>query len=193
MNRGLHVYCEKPVGECVFEAREVRKTYLENKNKLATQHGTQRHAFENFDRVAELIRDGAIGELQVVQAFGNRTHDKTGYLPAAGKAPKSVDWEQWIGPVQMHPYNPDYLIGKPGANCLQWNMYHDFGSWQVGDMGVIRWTWPGMRLMQDSRQAPVRVVIPTVLKFARQIIMPFLFFLPMTGVEISAWSGSREP
>ena len=20
-------------------------------------------------------------------------------------------------------------------NCLQWNMYHDFGSWQVGDMG----------------------------------------------------------
>jgi predicted dehydrogenase len=135
MNRGLHVFCEKPVGECVNEAREVRKVYLANKNKLATQHGTQRHAHENFDRVAEMIRDGAIGELQVVQAFGNRTHDKTGYLPAAGKAPKSVDWEQWIGPVQMHPYNPDYLIGKPGANCLQWNMYHDFGSWQVGDMG----------------------------------------------------------
>jgi predicted dehydrogenase len=135
MNRGLHVYCEKPLGECVFEAREVRKVYLANKNKLATQHGTQRHAHENFDRVSELIRHGAIGELQVVQAFGNRTHNKTGYLPEAGPAPKTVDWEQWIGPVRMHPYNPDYLSGKPGANCLQWNMYHDFGSWQVGDMG----------------------------------------------------------
>ena len=135
MNRGLHVYCEKPLGECVFEAREVRKTYLANKQKLATQHGTQRHAIENFDRVSELIRHGAIGELQVVQAFGNRTHNKTGYLPASGPAPKSVDWEQWIGPVRTHPYNPDYLSGKPGANCLQWNMYHDFGSWQVGDMG----------------------------------------------------------
>ena len=135
MNRGLHVYCEKPLGECVYEAREVRKTYLTNKNKLATQHGTQRHAIENFDRVEELIRDGAIGDLQIVQAFGNRTHDRTGYLPAAGPAPDTIDWEQWIGPVQMHPYNPDYFIGKPGANCLQWNMYHDFGSWQVGDMG----------------------------------------------------------
>ena len=135
MNRGMHVYCEKPLGECVTEAREVRKVYLTNKRKLATQHGTQRHAHENFDRVSELVRNGAIGNLKLVQAWGNRTHNKTGYLPAAGPAPKDIDWEQWIGPVQMHPYNPGYFAGKPGANCLNWNMYHDFGSWQIGDMG----------------------------------------------------------
>jgi hypothetical protein len=35
----------------------------------------------------------------------------------------------------MHPYNPGYFAGKPGANCLSWNMYWDFGSGQVGDMG----------------------------------------------------------
>lgn len=136
MNRGLHVYCEKPVGECVIEAREVRKVYLANKNKLATQHGTQRHANENFDRVSELVRNGAIGDLKEVKAWGNRTHDKTGYLPAAGPAPKGIDWEQWIGPVQMHPYNPGYFGARPGAGCLLWNMYHDFGSWQNGDMGA---------------------------------------------------------
>jgi len=135
MSRGKHVYCEKPLGECVHEAREVRKVYLDNKNKLATQHGTQRHAIENFDRVEELIRDGAIGDLKQVQAFGSRTHNRTGYLPDKGPAPSTIDWEQWIGPVQMHPYNPGYFLGKPGMNCLQWNMYHDFGSWQVGDMG----------------------------------------------------------
>ncbi len=63
MNRGLHVYCEKPLGNCVEEARVVRATHLKNKDKLATQCGTQRHAKENFNRVRELIRDGAIGEL----------------------------------------------------------------------------------------------------------------------------------
>jgi len=135
MNRGKHVFCEKPVGECVEEAREVRKVYLANKNKLATQHGTQRHAHENFDRVAELVRQGAIGELQEVATWGNRTHKMTGYLPAAGAAPSTIDWEQWIGPVQMHPFNPGYFGARPGAGCLLWNMYHDFGSWQVGDMG----------------------------------------------------------
>jgi predicted dehydrogenase len=135
MNRGLHVFCEKPLGECVSEAREVRRVYLANKDKLATQHGTQRHAHENFDRVSELVRNGAFGELKEVQAFGNRTHNVRGYRPAAGPVPKIIDWEQWIGPVQMHPFNPEYISGKPGANCLQWNMFHDFGSWQVGDMG----------------------------------------------------------
>jgi predicted dehydrogenase len=135
MNRGLHVYCEKPVGESVQEAREVRKVYLANKNKLATQHGTQRHAHENFDRVSELVRGGAVGELQEAIAWGNRTHKATGYLPAAGPTPKTIDWEQWIGPVQMHPYNPGYFGASPGAGCLLWNMYHDFGSWQIGDMG----------------------------------------------------------
>jgi predicted dehydrogenase len=135
MNRGLHVYCEKPLGDSVYEARAVRTVYLKNKHKLATQHGTQRHDNENFDRVAELIKGGAIGDLKDVHAWGNRTHNKTGYLPAAGAPPKTVDWDLWIGPTQMHPYNPEYLSGRPGANCLHWNMYHDFGSWQVGDMG----------------------------------------------------------
>jgi len=135
MNRGLHVYCEKPLGDCVYEARAVREVYLKNKGKLATQHGTQRHAGDNFDRVAELVKGGAIGDLKDVHAWGNRTHNKTAYLPAKGTPPATVDWDKWIGPTQMHPYNPDYLSGRPGANCLQWNMYHDFGSWQVGDMG----------------------------------------------------------
>jgi len=135
MNRGKHVFCEKPLGECVREAREVRSVYLANKNKLATQHGTQRHAIENFDRVSELVRNGAIGDLQEVAAWGNRTHQETAYRPAAGNSPTTIDWEQWIGPVQMHPFNSGYFGGGPGANCLRWNMFHDFGSWQVGDMG----------------------------------------------------------
>ena len=135
MNRGLHVYCEKPLGDCVHEARAVREVYLKNKGKLATQHGTQRHAFPNFDRVAEMVKGGAIGELQDVHAWGNRFHDKTAYLPDAGQPPANIDWEQWIGPVRWHPYNPDYFDLRPGRGCLMWNMYNDFGSWQIGDMG----------------------------------------------------------
>ena len=135
MNRGLHVYCEKPLGECVHEARAVREVYLRNKGTLATQHGTQRHANPNFDRVAEMVRGGAIGELKDVHTWGNRTHDKTGYPKGAGQPPAHIDYDLWIGPAQWHPYSPDYFSGRPAANCLQWNIYPDFGSWQVGDMG----------------------------------------------------------
>ena len=136
MNRGLHVYCEKPLANSVEEARVVRATYLKNKDKLATQVGTQRHAIENFNRVRELIRDGAIGEIKSVYAWGNRRIRKPGYLAAKGTPPKTLHYDLWLGASPFHPYNPGYFAGRrPGSNCLCWNMYWDFGSGQVGDMG----------------------------------------------------------
>jgi len=135
MNRDLHVYCEKPLGNCVEEARVVRATYLKKKDKLATQVGTQRHAIGNFNRVRELVLDGAIGELQAAYAWGNRQIRRPGYLPAAGSPPKTLHYDLWIGPSPFHPYNPGYFKGGPGANCLSWNMFWDFGTGQIGDMG----------------------------------------------------------
>ncbi len=135
MNRGFHVYCEKPLANSVEEARIVRANYLKNRSKIATQCGTQRHEYENFNRVRELIQDGAIGELEGVSAWGNRKLGRPGYLPAEGEPPKGFHYDLWIGPSPMHPYNPGYFSGGPGMNCLQWNMYWDFGSGQVGDMG----------------------------------------------------------
>lgn len=135
MNRGQHVYMEKPLANSVEEARVVRATYLKNRHKLATQVGTQRHEHENFNRVRELVLDGALGELQEVCAWGNRQIRRSGYLPAQGEPPPHLHYDLWIGPAPFHPYNPGYFSGGPGANCLQWNMYWDFGSGQVGDMG----------------------------------------------------------
>jgi predicted dehydrogenase len=129
------VYCEKPLANSVEEARVVRANYLKNKQKLATQVGTQRHAIENFNRVRELILDGAIGNLVEVCAWGDRQIPRPGYLPAQGEPPSQLHYDLWIGPSPLHPYNPGYFAGGPGMNCLSWNMYWDFGSGQVGDMG----------------------------------------------------------
>jgi len=138
INRGLHIFCEKPLGITVEEVRTVRANYLKNKNKVATQHGTQRHSNPNFNRVREMIIDGAIGTLEGAYAFGNRQIPKPGYLPLLGTPPKSFNYDLWLGPTQFHPYNPGYFDNhkaKPGTNCLNWNMYWDFGVGQIGDMG----------------------------------------------------------
>ncbi|MFC1766302.1 Gfo/Idh/MocA family protein [Planctomycetota bacterium] len=135
MNRGYHLYCEKPLANSVEEARIVQATYQKYKHKLATQVGMQRHANPNFNRVRELIKDGAIGELRSVRTWGNRQIPKPGYLPAQGTPPKTLHYDLWLGPAPYHPYNPGYFAGKPGMNCLNWNMYWDFGNGQIGDMG----------------------------------------------------------
>ena len=64
MNRDKHVYMEKPIALTVSEARAVRALYLKKRSKLATQAGTQRHAIPNFQRVKEMVRNGAMGNLQ---------------------------------------------------------------------------------------------------------------------------------
>jgi predicted dehydrogenase len=136
MNRGFHVFMEKPIAMSVEECRLVRAKYLENRHRLATQAGTHRHANPNFARLRELIRGGAIGELRAAFAWGNRQLRRPGYLPAAGSPPENLNYDLWIGPSPHHPYNPGYFSSTtPGANCLQWNMYWDFGCGQVGDMG----------------------------------------------------------
>ena len=78
----------------------------------------------------ELVRDGAIGTLSDVYTWGNRQLRRPGYLPALGEPPTTLHYDLWLGPSPYHPYNPGYIGG-----CLKWNMYWDFGSWQVGDMG----------------------------------------------------------
>ena len=130
LSRGKHVYCEKPLANSVHEARTVRELYLKNKDRVATQMGTQIHASDNYRRMVELIKGGAIGVPQEARVWCSRTPAGGDYLPAAGDPPKNLNWDLWIGPSPMHPYNPGYMGG-----CLAWNRFWDFGSGQIGDMG----------------------------------------------------------
>ena len=131
MNRGKHVYCEKPLANSVEEAHMVRQTYLKNKNKIATQMGTQIHASDNYRRMVELIRNGAIGTPNEVRVWCSRTPEGGNYLPEVKPVPDYINWDLWIGPSPLHPFNPGYLKG----GCLGWNIFWDFGSGQIGDMG----------------------------------------------------------
>ena len=136
LNRDMHVFCEKPLGICIDEVRTVRGNYLKRKAKVATQHGTQRHAFPNFERLRELVMDGAIGDLKTVHSWDARRLPRPGYPAGEGQPPSFLQYEQWIGPSPYHPYSPQYFGGSSGLNCLFWNMYRDFGVGQMGDMGA---------------------------------------------------------
>ncbi len=136
LNRNMNVYCEKPLGITVEEARTVRANYVKRRAKVATQHGTQRHAYPNFERIRELILDGAVGQLHTIHGWDSRQLPRPGYPAGEGMPPSFLHYEQWIGPSPYHPYSPQYFGGSSGLNCLFWNMYRDFGVGQMGDMGA---------------------------------------------------------
>lgn len=132
MRRGLHVYCEKPIAHTPQEAQIVRQTYLENRDKIATQQGTQIHAGANFRRVVELIRAGAIGPVREVHNWCNRVPLGPRHRPEETPAvPEYLHWDLWLGPAPERPYHPTYFTG----GCLWWDKWWDFGNGTIGGMG----------------------------------------------------------
>ena len=82
MKAGKHVYCEKPLTNSVWEARQVARVAAET--GVATQMGNQGRSSEGHRLTAEWIWDGAIGAVREVHAW-NRSPASFGVIwrPAA--------------------------------------------------------------------------------------------------------------
>ncbi len=128
MQRGKHVYVQKPLTRSVYEARML--TEAARKYKVATQMGNQGHSSEEIRMICEWIWDGAIGDVHEVHCWTNRPVwpqgiDRPTDTPPV---PETLDWDLWIGPAPMRPYNPTYLP-------FNWRAWIDFGAGALGDMG----------------------------------------------------------
>jgi predicted dehydrogenase len=130
MERGLHVYVQKPLTYSIEEARRLLALAQANPS-LVTQMGNQGHSGDDGRRVVELIRGGVIGPVREVHVWTNRPVWPQGIAkPAPVTAPGSLDWQTWLGPADVNwGYNPDYA-------AFNWRGWVPFGSGALGDMGA---------------------------------------------------------
>ena len=101
---GKDVYGEKPLSYTVREGQEMLKS--QQKHDRIFQLGTQIHAGDNYHRVVELIRSGAIGKVHTVRLW------KSGAPPIMGapqyqQPPATLNWDYWLGPAPYSPYSPE--------------------------------------------------------------------------------------
>ena len=75
MNRGLHVYGQKPLTQTIHEAR--RLTEVAAEKKLVTQMGIQIHSDPIHKLVVKLIQDGAIGKVKEVHSWSGKSWGDT--------------------------------------------------------------------------------------------------------------------
>ena len=154
MERGLHVYVQKPLTYTVAESRTLAALAARNP-KLVTQIGNQGHSGDDGRRVVELIRGGAIGKVQEVHAWTNRPVWPQGIArPAAVSAPASLDWDIWMGPSTAGwGYNPAYAH-------FNWRGWTPFGTGALGDMGAHLLDFPlwaldpGLPTRIEARHSP---------------------------------------
>ena len=125
---GKHVYCQKPLTQTVWEAREMRR--LANEKKLATQMGNQGSAGSGLRRAVEIIQAGIIGDPTELHVWSNRPIWPQGLARPTGEdpVPANVDWDLWLGPAAFRPY-------KSGVyHTFAWRGWYDFGTGALGDM-----------------------------------------------------------
>jgi predicted dehydrogenase len=127
MQRGLHVYVQKPLTHNVREARLLAQAA--RRYKVATQMGNQGHSNEGARLACEMIWAGLIGDVREVHAWTNRPIWPQGIASALpGEAvPEHLDWDLFLGPAAERPYNPGYTPFK-------WRGFWDWGCGALGDM-----------------------------------------------------------
>jgi len=112
---GKDIYIQKPMTLHLAEAIAVKRAA--EKHGRVTQVGTQIHAGGNYRRVVEWVRSGKLGPIGVVRTFlgGNQGVEGLGNVPN-GDPPAGFDWDLWVGPAPMRPFNP-LIVANAHTNC----------------------------------------------------------------------------
>jgi predicted dehydrogenase len=141
MQRGKHVYCQKPLTRTVWEAQEMLKAAA--KYGVATQMGNQGYSSEGARRACEIVWAGDIGNVTEVHAWTDRPGK---YWPQAPDSPikeepvpPTLDWDLWLGVAAMRSYSPAYVPHH-------WRGFPDFGCGAIGDMACHILGTPNMAL-----------------------------------------------
>jgi predicted dehydrogenase len=143
VERGKHLYCQKPMCHDVSEVRALTEAAI--RKGVTTQLGTQ-HASGVGDRMTvRFLTEGAIGKIKHVYLCSNREAPNRvkGPRPAQGEAPPPyLKWDLWIGTAPMRPYAPDTY------HPAKWRGWQDFSASWCADMGchILDATWRSLGL-----------------------------------------------
>lgn len=129
MERGKHVYVQKPMTHNIREARLL--TEMARNNKIVTQMGNQGGSNPLLDMVQGWVDSDKLGKISKVQVWTNRPVWPQGGpfpQPEPGKKPDELQWDLWLGPSEEIPYTPN-------LHPFSWRGWWDYGTGALGDVG----------------------------------------------------------
>jgi predicted dehydrogenase len=123
---GKDVYVEKPACHNVFEG--LRMIDAARKYKRIVQIGSQGRSAPHKIKAMQLMRDGAIGKVYLAKGLCFKRRKSIGHAEN-GPVPLGVDWDKFLGPAPMRPFNP--LRFK-----YNWHWFWDTGNGDIGNQGI---------------------------------------------------------
>jgi len=125
---GKDVYVEKPDGHNILEGRTM--VAAARKYGRVVQLGTQARSEPQMHKAIEYVASGKLGKVRFAKAWESSRQGSIGH-PPDGDPPPGVDYDRWLGPAPLRPFNPRRFHGT-------WRWFFDYGTGDLGNDGVHR-------------------------------------------------------
>ncbi|WP_339747133.1 Gfo/Idh/MocA family oxidoreductase [uncultured Rubinisphaera sp.] len=137
---GKDVYCEKPLTLVIGEGRPMIDAARSNERVVQT--GTMQRSGKEFILAVELVQSGLLGKVKEVNVTlpGPNWIDRAGQPVADSAPPAGFDFDRWLGPAPLRPYNKNrvhYLFrffwDYSGGQQTNFGAHHlDIAQWGLG-------------------------------------------------------------
>ena len=148
VSAGKDIYCEKPMSHTAAEGAEM--VDAQKRTGRIVQIGSQRVSSQICKKAKEMVAQGLLGDLLLVEGFLGR-NDPTGaweYPPPPDLSPQNLDWDTWQGTVPKRPFNPEVFA--------RWRCWKEYGTGVAGDLLVHLIS--GMMVVLDWNEPPKRAM-----------------------------------
>jgi predicted dehydrogenase len=124
---GKDVYVEKPMANSIAECQIM--VAAARRYSRVVQVGQQQRSGAHWQEVVQLVRSGKLGTLRQVKLWGFFDYGKGNARVADSLPPAGLDYDLWLGPAPVRPYNEARLHGA-------WRHQWDYGGGLLTDWGV---------------------------------------------------------
>jgi predicted dehydrogenase len=192
MQRGLHVYGQKPLTHDIYETRRV--TEFAREKKLVTQMGIQIHSSSVYRQAVLLVQTGAIGKVKEVHTWSSKKWGDTDAKPdRIDPVPAGFNWDAWLGVCAERPF-----IGQGWYHPGNWRKRLDFGTGTFGDMGCHIYD-PVFKALALTAPLSVRSEgpAPNAHSWATDAVIHYVFpgtqFTEGKTVKVTWYDGDQRP
>jgi predicted dehydrogenase len=140
---GKHVYVEKPPCHNIWEGRKMVEAA--RKHRRLVQVGTENRSAPYVKDALDYLRSGKLGKVHLCKVFNLKSGGRY-RMPPNSEAPAGVDFDRWLGPAALRPYNRTYFSGG-------WHFFFDFCGGDTGDDGIHQLDIARWLLGKDYPQA----------------------------------------